>query len=194
MKSSGKKGFFHRFAIPVFAVMIPLIVAFIIYFNSWRIENHTVHQFAAIASGLLMILGAMLGALLVYPLAYFREAKLSERIIAALVPGIAFVLYQIYIASGVFSFSESLYYGLNPVSITIFFLAFGFMGFCELVGRWMRKRRGENIKVLTFVPIAAIAVMLTEFYAATIWRNGAHFFYAYVDIYMALQLLGLIRN
>ena len=183
MKLLAEKSFFHRFVIPVCAVLITLIAAFFVYFNSWRIESYAVHQFVAIASGLLMILGAMLGAIVIYPLAYFRGAKLSERITASLIPGIAFVLYQIYIFSSAFPLSESLYYGLNPVSITIFFLAFGSMGLCELVCRWISKRRGENVKVLTPVPIAAVMGMLIQFYISTIWGNGAHFFYAYVDSY-----------
>ena len=166
--------------------MIPLTVAFFVYFNSWRIENDAAHQFAAMVSGLVLIVGTMLGAIVIYPLAYFMGAKPSERIIAALIPGIVFDLYEIYIVSEAFSFAESLYYGLNPVQITVFILALGSMGLCELLCRWITKLRGGEVRVLTPIPIVAIVVMLFELYIAFIWGNGGHFFNYYMKSYLFL--------
>lgn len=181
-----ERSFIHRFVIPLSFVMIPLVVSFIIYFNSWRIENHSLHQAVAMVSGIVMIVSVMLGAVVIYPLAFFRGAKPAERIVASLIPGIAFDIYEVYVASGVFPVAESLYYALNPTAVMIFLLAFGLMGMGELVCRWILRRRGQQVRILTPVPIVGIVVMLAGLYVALIWGNGAHFFYAYLNTYLFL--------
>ena len=180
------KSFFHRFAVPACLAIIPLLLSCIVYFNSWRIDNEALHQLAAIASGFVMIAGIMFGTLVIYPLTFFRGAKPAERIIAGLIPGIAFDMYEIYVVSGVFPLAESLYYALNPAAIMIFFLAFGFMGLCELVCRWIDNRRGNRVRILTPAPIAAIVSLIVGIYVTLIWGNGAHFFYFYINSYLAL--------
>ena len=138
------------------------------------------------ASGLILIASIFFGALVIYTLAFLRGAKPAERIIVSLIPAVVFDAYQIYVASGVFTFAESLYYGLSPLPVTIFLLAFGLMGLSELVCRWVMKRRGDRVSILTPAPIAAIAAMVIGLYVAMIWGNGAHFFYLYIDSYLAL--------
>jgi len=95
-------------------------------------------------------------------------------------------VFEIYVVTGVFPLGESLFYALNPTAITIFFLAFGLMGTCELVCRWIIRRRGERVRVLTPAPIAGVAAMLAGLYVALIWGNGAHFFYFYINTFQAL--------
>jgi len=181
-----EKSFFHRVVIPPCVVMIPLVASFLVYFNSSRIENETLHQFVAMASGLILIVSVLLGALVIYPLAFFRGARPAERIIVSLIPAVVFEVYEIYVAGGVFTFAESLYYGLSPLSITIFLLAFGFMGLCELVCRWITRQRGGQGRILTPAPIAGIVAMIIGVCVTMIWGNGAHFFYLYINGYLAL--------
>jgi len=181
-----QKSLFHRCVIPLCFVMIPLLVSFITYFNSRRIENDTLHQFVAMASGLILIASIFFGALVIYILAFFRGAKPAERIIVSLIPAVVFEVYEIYVASGVFTFAESLYYGLSPLPITIFLLAFGLMGLGELVCRLVIKRRGDHVRILIPAPIVAIVAMVIGLYVALIWGNGAYFFYLYIDSYLAL--------
>ena len=182
-----EKSFFHRFVIPLCAVIIPLLISFVVYFNAARIENDTLHQYVAVVSGLVMVISVMFGALIIYPLAFFRGAKPAERIVACLVSGILFELYEIYMVSRIFPLAESLYFALNPTPLMIFLLAFGFMGICELACRRVARQRGDNqVKILTPAPVAAVAVMLIGLYVMLIWGSGAHFFYIYVSGYLAL--------
>jgi len=181
-----QKTFIHRFLIPLCVVLIPLIVSFFAYFNSARIENETLHQSVAILSGLILIACILFGSLVIYPLAFFRGARPAERIIACLIPAMLFDAYEVYVASGVFSCAESLYYALNPSAIATFLLAFGFMGVSEIVCRWIAGRRGDRVRILTPVPIAAIVVLIIGIYVTLIWGNGAHFFYFYINSYLVL--------
>jgi hypothetical protein len=179
-----ERGFFQRFVVPVCSVMIPLALSFLIYFNAARIDNHALHQVVAMVSGIVMIAAAMLGAGVIYPLMFFRGAQRWEKIVGSLVPAIAFDAYEVYVATGVFPLPDSLYYALNPTAVVVFLLAFGLMGACELVCRSIIRRRGEQVRLLTPTPVAAIAAMIAGIYVALIWGNGAHFFYFYINSYI----------
>lgn len=181
-----KKTFQKRCLEPVFFVMAVFIVSFIVYSNSYRIDSKFLHQLTAMISGLLMIISIIFGALVIYPLSFFRGATAVERITVGFIPALSFDIYEIYILSGVYSLPESLYYVLNPISVGVFLIALGFMGFCELVCRWIIKHRGEQIKVLTMTSISSIAVMFGGLYVVAIWADGAPYFDFFQEIYLVL--------
>ena len=181
-----EKSFIHRFLAPLSFVLVPILASFIIYFNSSRIDNETLQQMVALVSGCFLIAAIFFGPAVIYPLAFYRGAKTAERIIACLIPAVVFDIYEVYVVSGVFTLAESLYYALNPTPVTIFLIAFGLMGASEIVCRWTVKRRGNQVRILTPAPILAIVAMIIGLYVSLIWGNGAHFFYFYINSYLAL--------
>ena len=175
-----------RFIVPLSFVLIPLVASWLLYFNSWRIGHDVLHQWVAIISGLFLLAGLCLGSIVIYPLAFFRGARPVERVIACLAIPLIYCVYEICAASDSFTPAESLYYGLNPTVWMVFVLTVGLMGVCEWVCRGVSRLRGARLRVFTWFPLIAVAVLLLGVYFSLIWGNGAHLFYLYVDGYLAL--------
>ena len=158
----------------------------IVYFNAYLIVNHTVYQYVAIASGLIHFISIGFGTLFIYPVAYFNGAGKTERMIACLATPFVWNVFEIYKMGKVFPFFESLYYGLNSLAILTFAMTFAMMGICEMVCRYVVKKRGKELKIITPAPLIPIVALFIITYITAIWGNGAHWFYIFMNGYIAL--------
>ena len=171
---------------PLAIVLITMIASRIVYFNACRIDNDTVYQTVALISGMIHFLSIGFGALLIYPVAYFNGSGKMERIVACLITPVAWNGIEIYNVSEVFSFFESLYYGLNSLALLTFIGTFAMMGICELICRYIMKRRGSRLKIITPIPVIGIIMFFITIYVTAIWGNGAHWFYLFLNGHIAL--------
>jgi hypothetical protein len=182
-----KASFVKRFVIPVSIVLLTMAATSAIYSYSWRINNDTLQWIIANISAVLLFVSIGFGALVIYPMAFFRGASTAERIIASLVTPLAWDIKEIVRVSEFFTYSEALYYGLNQVFLLSIFGAFAQMGLCELICRWRLGRRGEApARVFSAIPVISILLGLGAFYVILIWGVGVHFFYIYIEGYKAL--------
>ena len=181
-----KQGFLKRVLAPVAILLSVMIGSRIIYFNSSLIDNHAVYQFVAIVSGLIHFFSIGFGTLFIYPVTYFNGAGKTERIIACLITPFAWNVLEIFKMAEVFPFLESLYYGLNSLAILTFSMTLALMGICEMVCRYVVKRKGGEVKVVTPAPILSIVALLIVTYITALWGNGAHWFYIFMNGYIAL--------
>ena len=181
-----KNSFKKRFLTPVAIVLAVMIGSRIVYFNSCLIDNDTVYQYVAIVSGLVHFFSIGFGTLFIYPKAYFNGADRMERMIACLITPVVWNFFEIFKMSKVFPFLESLYYGLNSLAILTFTMTFPLMGICEMVCRYVEKRKGGTMKIITPAPVLSIIVLLVVTYITAIWGNGAHWFYIFMNGYIAL--------
>jgi hypothetical protein len=166
-----------------------MMVSLLAYRFSGRIPHPSLHSAVAHVSAVLLFLSIGFGALLVYPLAYFRGATPGERILASLFTPLLWTLKEIIRVGEFFTFWESLYYGLNSLFLLTFFGTFGLMGLCELICRVRAKKKGIHPgPILTPLPVTAILLSLVALYVLLIWGTGVHWFYIYMEGYKYLFL------
>jgi hypothetical protein len=180
--------FVERAVKPVAVVFLTTAVSMALYTLSPQITDSWLRSVVVHVSGPLVFAGIGFGALLVYPLAYFRGAGVLERVAASLfTPGV-WVAKEIGRVSEFFTLQESLYYGLSSGVLLAMIGACGLMGFSELLCRGVRRRRGETIKIVTPLPFAAFLFSLGALYVILIWGLGVHWFYIYMEGYSILFL------
>jgi hypothetical protein len=182
-----RQSLIRRVVAPALTVLIVMVASAILYDQAWRIGNDTVHQLTAYIAGLVLFASIGYGPLYIYPTAFFRGAGLGERVLASLVTPVAWNLKEVVRVSEVFTWGESLYYGLNPVFLLCLSGAAIQMGLCEMVCRWLRNRRvPERVSVVTPASLLAVLVGLLGAGLFMAWDMGVHWFYIYQEGYKAL--------
>ncbi|GAB4340899.1 MAG: hypothetical protein Kow0099_17130 [Candidatus Abyssubacteria bacterium] len=182
-----KKSFTKRIAIPTGAVLVSMLVSWLVYNASWKIENDTLQYIIANISAVVLFVSIGFGTLLIYPIAFFRGATLGERVVSCLVTPIVWNIKEMIRVTEFFTLAESLYYGFNQGFLLSVFGAFAEMGLCEMICRWRLNKRGEvRVKVISPGPIVSIAAGLVAFFVLMVWGLGVHYFYIYMEVYKAL--------
>jgi hypothetical protein len=168
-------------------VLVIMAASAILYNQAWRIDNDTIHQLTAYIAGLVLFASIGYGPLYVYPTAFFRGASLGERVLASLVTPLVWNLKEVVRVSEVFTWGESLYYGLNPIFLLCLSVATVQMGVCEMVCRWLRNRRiQESARIVTPASLIAVIAGLAGVGLFIGWDMGVHWFYIYQEGYKAL--------
>jgi hypothetical protein len=182
-----RQSFFHRAVAPAATVLIVMVVSLMLYNHAWRIGSHSLHQFTAYVSGLLLFVSIGFGPLYVYPNAFFRGASAPERILACLVTPVAWDVKEILRVSEYFSWGESLYYGLNTIFLLCLCVVAAQMGICEMVCRSLRNRRvSAPVPVVTPASLIPAVLGLAGVGTFFLWGGGVHTFYLYQEGYKAL--------
>jgi len=184
-----KAPFMKRFVYPTSIVLITWIVSTFVYWNSSKVGSAGLHYLLADASGILMFLSIGFGSILIYPMAYFRGASTAERIAASLVTPIIWIIKEEIRVSEFFTLGKTLYYALNQLHVMVILGSFGLMAACEIACRMIvRKRTGNQIKIVTAFPVSAMVIALIAFYCSLLWEGGVHWFYFFVRVYRAIFL------
>ena len=182
-----RQSFVRRVVTPALTVLIVMVASAVLYDQAWRIGNDTIHQLTAYIAGLILFASIAYGPLYVYPKAFFRGASLGERVLASLVTPVAWNLKEMVRVSEVFTWGESLYYGLNPIFLLCLSGTAVHMGLCEMACRWVRNRSvSEPVRVVTPASIMAVLVGLLGAGLFMAWDMGVHWFYIYQEGYKAL--------
>ncbi len=186
-----KRSIASRVLSPVAAVFVVMAGSWLVYNTAWRLENSALHQALAAVSGTLLFLSVTFGALVVYPWAYFRGAPLHERTLACLANPFFWATKEcarLYVSH---SLAECLYYYLNPLTVWLFLGVVAQMGLAELLCRWRRKRRGEEIRVAAPGAVAALVGGLGLVIGLFAWGEGENAYVVFLEGYRALFGSGL---
>jgi len=180
--------FVKRLVIPASIGLGVFLVLFRTYYASWYIENRFLHWLLTDLGGALYGLYVMFSVAFVYPLLVKRGARPMERVVGAFVPTFFWCAKEVLRMADFFPFGQSLFFLLFPIQFNIVSMAFGQMGICEIVRRIIERRRGHaEIRVMTGLPVAAIAVMIVVS-LFTNFDGGVTYFFLYNDLYRSLFL------
>lgn len=157
----------------------------LIYAKAWKFDLGGVNTFISWVCGLGDVIFRVLTPLIVYAVACPRGASLAERVIASMVPTFGWAAYQLYLAAGVFSIGETVYYGFSSAFLFIFCVLISVIGLCELVFRLTGRQHRYTKKRLTG-PITAILIGPLSVFVLMVWGGGVHFFYVYQEGYKLL--------
>ncbi|MCD6569809.1 MAG: hypothetical protein J7L53_03810 [Deltaproteobacteria bacterium] len=168
---------------PVLQVFLVMALSWIVYNLAWHLENHALHRILAFISGTLLFLSVTFGTMFIYSAAYFMGASLKERVIASLVNPFIWCTKECIRLLISYSFFECFYYYLNPLNIWLLCGTFAQMGLAELLCRWMRKAKGEDIRV--FSPYAATVLFVSLFLVISLyaWGEGENAYVIFLEGY-----------
>jgi len=170
--------------VPLFLALTVLIVSRTVYLNACRVDSQALYHALALLGGAVQFASIVLGALVVYPVTYFRGATVPERVIAGSMNLVVWVVIDTYEVSEAFPWEASLYYGVN-IGTILFAWNFAQMGVLELVCRWEKRKRGNPGTIVTFVPIVPILLfLLVVFFLSR--EGGATYFNMLLDGYRFL--------
>jgi hypothetical protein len=173
-----------RFFIPLFLALAVMLSSRAVYVHSIGIDSRVLYHSVALMSGAVQFISIVLAALFVYPITYLRGATVTERVVASSTNLAVWVGIDSYHVSQAFGWLETLYYGMNIGSIVLAW-NFALMGILELACRYVRKKRGDPIRVMTPLPFLPILVFL--FVVALLSKEGgAYYFNMLLDGYLAL--------
>ena len=171
---------------PVLTVFFLALVSYLIYYGSRLIENQAIHQTLAAVFGTVYFVTIFLGPLYIYTNCYVRGVPLGKRIVAASLVPFLWMTKNVLALMGSHPIVESLYWYFNPLSIWLVCLLTVETGLGTLAGRYLLKRRGQTIRVVTFGPLAAILIGGAVFGGIFAWGQGENLYALYLDSYRLL--------
>jgi hypothetical protein len=175
------RDFFPRIVVPASIVLVAMIVSRVIYFNS----SATV----ATLSGVVMFLAIGFGSFLIYPLSFVRGASLTERIIGCLLTPLVWNGIEMYNVGEAFTLAESLFYGVNILSIGTLAGQFLIMGVCDFFCRLNQGRagRGDTRALSPFSVLASVSGILGIYFVLA-WGEGVGLHYLQIGFYKNIFL------
>jgi hypothetical protein len=176
-------GLRERFVTPVLVVFFVMTSSWLVYNLSWRLESVTLHRVLASGSGTLLFLSVAFGALLVYPMSYFRGATWKERVLASLVNPFLWASKECIRLSISFSFLECLYYYLNPLNAWLLLGVTAEMALAEILCRGRCRRRGEDVRVLHPTAVAVFLISLSLVVSLYAWGEGENVYVMFLKGY-----------
>ena len=112
--------------------------------------------------------------------------SLGNRILAASLVPFLWMTKDVLALMGSHPIVESLYWYFNPLTIWMVCLLAVEVGLGTLAGRYLLKRRGQTIRVVTFGPLAAILIGGAVFGGIFAWGQGENLYALYLDSYRLL--------
>jgi hypothetical protein len=183
-----KPSFASRYVIPSGIGVSVFFVLFFTYYASWYVENRLLHFLLTDVVGAIYGFYLLFNVLMLYPILYFKNASLPERISGSSLVVLCWLTKEVIRMTEFYSIPESVFYLLMPVQANICLLAIGFMAASELICRKIeRKRKNPDICVLTPVPV--LFLIFSLFGVAFIIRGGGvKYFFNFYDLYKIIFL------
>jgi hypothetical protein len=176
---------------PFLSVLFVALASYLLYYGSRRIENRFLHHSLAASSGLIYFGCIVLGPLYITTASYLRGASPGRRILLASLLPFLWISKDVLVLTASHPFVECLYWYLNPLSAWMVCLVAIEIGVGTLLARYLLKRRGQSLQVISPAPVAAILVGLAVSGAILAWGQGENLFSVYLDGYRLLFGSGL---
>jgi hypothetical protein len=173
---------FERFK-PLVAVFTLAILSYLGYTNARLLRVTWLHQGLAVLSGGVYFLTIFFGPFYIFIATSLQGVALARRVLATCLLPIAWMTKDVLTILESHPLLEALYWYFNPLSIWMACLLMVEMGLGTLLVRFIRRWRGESIKVVTPAPVlVALSGMAV---AATIyaWGQGENLFSVYMHVY-----------
>ena len=183
MKNRGSQ---QRLLKPVIIVFIIALLSYTIYYGSRRIENQAIHQPLATVFGTIYFLAIFFGPLYIFTTNYVQGFSLGKRILSSSTIPFLWMTKDVIVSMESHPFLECLYWYFNPLSVWMVCLLAIEMGLGTILGRFLLKRRGQPIKVVSVGPILSILIGAIAFGGIYAWGQGENLFSLYLDGYRLL--------
>jgi len=183
-----KPSFVSRYAIPSGIGVSVFFILFITYYASWYVENRVLHFLLTDVVGAIYGFYLLFHVFMLYPILYFRNATLPERISGSSLVLLCWLIKEVVRMTEYYSIAESVFYLLMPVQACTSLLVIGFMASSELICRKIeRKSKNPDIRVVTPVPVMFLVFSLSGV-AFIIRGGGVKYFFNFYDLYKIIFL------
>jgi hypothetical protein len=191
MENKERLPFSRRVLLPaVIALGVWVVLNFLTSHQEWF---GTGQRYRTAADILYSLLGLTLifSSLIVYSFLYARGASTIERILWANIVPLAWILKEIWRVSAFFTWGESFYYALSPLSLGLLLVQLLYLSLCEILWRWRDRKRNGVTRILTSGPVSVLMIFAVLVYFMLFWGNagdtpGSKLFYIYMEGYKAL--------
>ncbi len=171
---------------PLLSAFLLALISYLIYYGSRRIENRPVQQILAALFGTIYFCCIFFGPLYIYTQGYLRGLALPARILASSIIPFLWITKDVLLLTESHPFLECLYWYINPLSVWMACLLTVEMGLGTLLARYLLKRNGRSIKVVSLTPVVAIIIGGLIFGGIFAWGQGENLFSIYLDGYRLL--------
>ena len=171
---------------PSLTVFFIALISYLIYYGSRRMTSQTVQQVLAAVFGTIYFLAIFFGALYIYTSTYLRGVTLPGRILASILVPFLWITKDVLLLTESHPFVECLYWYVNPLSVWMVCLLAIEMGAGTLIARYIRKRRGQQIRVFSVAPVASIVIGALAFGGIFAWGQGENLYVIFLDGYRLL--------
>jgi len=171
---------------PLLSVIFLALISYLIYYVSRRIGNQPVQQILAALFGTIYFCCIFFGPLYLYIQGYLRDLSLPGRILASSIIPFLWMTKDVLLLTESHPFLECLYWYFNPLSVWMACLLFIEMGLGTLLARYILRRRGQSIKVVSLAPVLAMVIGAVLFGGIFAWGQGENLFSMYLDGYRLL--------
>jgi len=183
-----KPSFVSRYDIPSGIGVSVFFILFITYYASWYVENRVLHFLLTDVVGAIYGFYLLFHVFILYPILYFRNATLPERISGSSLVLLCWLIKEVVRMTEYYSIAESVFYLLMPVQACTSLLVIGFMASSELICRKIeRKSKNPDIRVVTPVPVMFLVFSLSGV-AFIIRGGGVKYFFNFYDLYKIIFL------
>lgn len=180
----------QRFFYPVFSVILIVSISYFGYYGARRIPNEELLQMLTKLFGSIYFFGMVLGPLYIWVVTTLRGASLTERLLATL-----FIPF-LWMTKGVIAHLEShpalesLYWYYNPLYIWITCLLAMHIGLGTMIARLFQKRQGQEVKVISILPLAFLFGGFLVFVGIFAWGQGENIYSLFLEGYRFIFNVG----
>jgi hypothetical protein len=178
-----KEKFSRRFLFPILMVLFIVSTSYFGYYGARQIPNENILLLLTKLFGSIYFLGMVIGPLYIWVVATLRGASLTERVLATLLIPFLWMTKGVINHLGSHPVLESLYWYFNPLYIWITCLLAMHIGLGTTIARFIQKRQGYEVKVISFLPLAFLFGGFLVFAGIFAWGQGENIYSLFLECY-----------
>ncbi|MCP4686831.1 MAG: hypothetical protein GY859_02210 [Desulfobacterales bacterium] len=176
------KSFAKRTGVPVAVVLLVLALTTFLIADGWRFGLSETWDRSYTVSTVLRIAVMLYAVYLIYPIAFWGGAGRKERVLASFTPHFVWTINEFVELVSVYSVGEALYFILNPGFLFFVVRTFFQIGLCDVVCRWILRKRWDTGHSLSNRQAGALLV------GSPVLQGGMLvFFLSLIDIYWMIH-------
>jgi hypothetical protein len=184
-----KQSLARRLLFPIALVTGLMVASSQVYDFARTVENPALHRGLAHAGAAAMFVSIWLGAFIAHPIAYFRGARFSERLLAGVATSVVWSTTVLARFIGIYSPGEFTFLFFHHLVLGAPVVSLLCTAISEIVCRAVARRRtgDTSIRVFAWQSTLTLAVSLT-LVVTMLWKGGHTYYYWYMDLYTKLFL------
>ena len=184
-----KQSLARRLLFPIALVTGLMVASSLLYDFARTVENPALHRSLAHAGAAMMFVSIWLGAFIAHPIAYFRGAGFSERLLAGVATAIIWSATVLARFVGIYTPGEFAFLFLHHLVLGAPVVSLLCMALSEIICRAIARRKtgDPSVRVFAWQSTLTLAVSLT-LVVTMLWKGGHTYYYWYMDLYTKIFL------
>jgi len=184
-----KQNLARRLLFPIALVTGLMVTSSLLYDNARTIHNPALHRGLAHLGAAGMFISIWLGAFIAHPIAFFRGAGYTERMLAGTATAMIWSATVLARFWGIYPPGEFLFLFFHHLVLGAPVVALLCMALSEIVCRAIARRKtgDQTLRVFAWQSTLTLVVSLA-LVVTMLWKGGHTYYYGYMDLYTKLFL------